>query len=497
MTNILLIAAREFRHILKIKSFWLTMLLLPALLFVGPLIADLLADDDAERIVLIDRDPGGVGEAIKARIEAEEELSALRSLSRYARRYDLEDKIDGVVWTDYGRDYGPADLAAFRADGGMDGALAKIEAVREEPTPKFEPPTPYYEVVEPSPALATLSADEIEEQREQLFEKAEEGADPAPNVILLVGEDYAQTPVVRLWSDENPSRSLMGLLQDVTQGELRGRLLGEQGLSPDAIAAIDGSAPGIAISTPPPGGGAEDVTAIRSILPIALAYMLMMSILLSGNWLVQGAVEERSNKLIESVLACVRPQQLMLGKMAGTVAIGLSMTLVWVACAIFVGLTQQGAVAEFIGTAIEPVANVGAILSIIFFYVVGYIALSTLFLGVGVLSDDMNEAQGFLMPIMMVLLIPVSFLIQAVLTGGGTGIVEAMTWVPPLTPFVVLARLGAGISTIELIGAGILLLGFAALMMFLLGRLFRQSLLAQGQKKGFAQLAARFKTAAD
>ncbi|MEN3971826.1 ABC transporter permease [Sphingomicrobium sp. XHP0235] len=491
MKNILLIAAREFRHILKMKSFWLTMLLLPALLFVGPLIADVLDDDEPDRIVLIDRDSGQVGETITQSIAMEEDLAQLRSLSRFARRHDLEERID-AVWTDYGREYGPADLAAFQEAGGLDGALARIEALGDDTVPEFEPPARDYEIIDTPPALASASAAEIEEQREQFFEEQEDGA-PSPDVILLVDADYAERPVVRLWSNENPRRSLMTLLQGTTQAEQRARMLGDAGLSPSDIAAIDAGAPQIAISTPPPGGGAEDVTAIRSLLPIALAYMLMMSILLSGNWLVQGAVEERSNKLIESVLACVRPQQLMLGKLAGTAAVGLSMTFVWVACAVFVGLTQQGAIAEIIGTAIEPVANVGAVVTILFFYIVGYIALSTLFLGVGVLSDDMNEAQGYLMPIMIVLLLPVSFLLQAMITGGATGIVQAMTWVPPLTPFVVLARLGAGIGTIELIGAGLLLLGFTALMLFLLARLFRQSLLMQGQKKGLSQIVDRFR----
>ena len=496
MKNVLLIAAREFRHIARMKSFWLTMLLLPALLFVGPVIGDLLDDDDATRVVLVDRDEGPVGEAIAERIEAENDLATLRSLSRYARRHDLDERIDDAIWTDYARDFTPADVIAFREAGGVEAAQERIEAVRDAETAPFEPPMAGYEIVDAPEGLATLDADGIEERRDTIFDDGDE-SNPAPDLIVLIDEDYAEQPVVRLFADDTPSRTLVGIIQGVTQGELRGRLLGQRGLAPADIAAIDSAAPAIAISTPPPGGGAEDVTIIRSILPIALAYMLMMSILLSGNWLVQGAVEERSNKLIESVLACVRPSQLMMGKLAGTVAIGLSMTLVWVACAVFVGLTQQNAIAEFIGTAIEPVANVGAITTILFFYIIGYIALSTIFLGVGVLSDDMNEAQGYLMPVMIVLLLPVSFLLQAVLTGGASDIVRAMTWFPPLTPFVVLARLGGGIGTLELIGAGILLVAFAALMLHLLGRLFQQSLLSSGQKRGLSAIVGRFRAPAD
>ncbi|WP_343343270.1 ABC transporter permease [Sphingomicrobium sp. XHP0239] len=496
MKNVLLIAAREFRHIARMKSFWVTMLLLPALLFVGPLITDLLDDDEAERIVLIDRDAGPVGEAIQQRIEIENDLETLRSLSRYARRHDLEERIEGVVWTEYARDFTPADAAAFRESGGIEAAQERIDAVRDETTPPFEAPAPWYEIVDTPETLAGLSAEAIEEQRGTIFDGGDE-ANPPPDLVVLIDEDYAETPAIQLFADDTPSRTLVGLIQGVSQGELRGRLMSERGIAPADILAIDGATPVITTSTPPPGGGAEDVTVIRSLLPLALAYMLMMSIILSGNWLVQGAVEERSNKLIESVLACVRPQQLMAGKLLGTVAIGLSMTLVWVACAVFVGLTQQNAIAEFIGTAIEPVANVGAVTTILFFYILGYVALSTIFLGVGVLSDDMNEAQGYLMPVMIVLLLPITFLLQAVISGGASKIVEAMTWIPPLTPFVVLARLGSGIGALELIGAAILLVGFTALMLHLLGRLFQQSLLSSGQKRGLSAIVGRFKAPAD
>ena len=79
-------------------------------------------------------------------------------------------------------------------------------------------------------------------------------------------------------------------------------------------------APALAISTPPPGGGAREAMLVRSILPLAASYLLMMSLMLSGSWMLQGTVEERSNKLLETVLACISPEELMYGKLLGTIA---------------------------------------------------------------------------------------------------------------------------------------------------------------------------------
>jgi len=71
--------------------------------------------------------------------------------------------------------------------------------------------------------------------------------------------------------------------------------------------------------------------------------------------------------------------------------------------------------------------------------------------------------------------------------------VQVLTWVPLWTPFTVLARLGSGISTLEVLGAAAVLAAFVALEVMLLGRLFRHSLLAQGQKPGLKVLIERLR----
>lgn len=74
--------------------------------------------------------------------------------------------------------------------------------------------------------------------------------------------------------------------------------------------------------------------------------------------------------------------------------------------------------------------------------------------------------------------------------------VHVLTWVPLWTPFTVLARLGMGIETWELIGAGVVLTVTIAIELVLIGRLFRQSLLATGQKPTLASLLDRLKGSA-
>jgi ABC-type Na+ efflux pump permease subunit len=83
---------------------------------------------------------------------------------------------------------------------------------------------------------------------------------------------------------------------------------------------------------------------------------------------------------------------------------------------------------------------------------------------------------------------------QAVVAGNTGGVLlEVLTWVPIWTPFAVLARLGLGIPTWEVIGTAVLLGVFTAAEMVLLGRLFRASLLAQGQRPNLREVISRMR----
>jgi ABC-type Na+ efflux pump permease subunit len=311
--------------------------------------------------------------------------------------------------------------------------------------------------------------------------------------VLLVPREFGASPTVRLWARSEARAEFVATVQDVLTRDLRSRFLESQGVAPQAAQAASVIAPALSISSPPPGGGAREAMLVRSILPLAASYLLMMSLMLSGSWMLQGTIEERSNKLLETVLACVSPEELMYGKLLGTVAVGLSMILAWVACGIVAGYATHGVIADLIRPALDPLTSPATIMALIYFFLVGYVAISVLFLAIGGMSDSMREAQGYLMPVLLAILMPVTFLLQAIIAGRGGVLVEILTWVPLWTPFTVLARLGTGIPMWEVVGSGIVLALFTAATLMLVGRLFRASLLAQGQRPNFAEVIARIR----
>ena len=496
--NVLLVAVREFRQIAAMKSFWLTLLLIPIALAIGPLFGRALDEPEATKVVLIDRAGGTAAGAIEQSFALEQDRATMRSIARYVRRYGLESADPGAPWTQFDRWYTDADVMAFRQTGGVDAAMAKIAAVRSEGTPDYDPPEADYSFAAAPQALATAQGEGLQAGVDRLLDADEDTpVGEAADYVLLIGEGYPADPTIRLWSKDQPRTSFVTQVQDVLTGDLRQRLLTSQGLSAQQATAIQSAAPAIAVTTPPPGGGAREALLIRSIVPLALSYILMLSLMLSGSWMLQGAVEERSNKLLESLLACIRPEELMRGKLLGALAVGFSMIGVWLGCALVVAFFTQGAIADMIRPALAPISSPQAIVAMIYFFFMGYIAVSIIFVAIGAMADSMSEAQGYLMPVLLGILLPITFLLTSLVAGKDGLMVQILTWVPLWTPFAVLARLGMGIEWWEMVGSGLLLAGFVALEVVFLGRLFRASLLASGQKPGIRQLIDRFKAPAE
>ncbi|HEY8592953.1 MAG TPA: ABC transporter permease [Sphingomicrobium sp.] len=494
MKNILIVAAREFRQIASMRSFWLTLLILPLSIALGAVAPRFIDKDEPDRVMIIDRS-GGEARALQQRLALDQNREALAKLSRYVQRHRLERADPRALWAQHDRWYSDADVERFIAAGGVAAAQATIARVKDEDTPEFKAPKPEYELVAAPASVAKVPDAGLDAALQPVLKPTDKKAEPV-DYVLLIPADFGPSPVARLWANRDPSPQFVAVVQQVLTRDLRTRFLETQGVSAEAAEGASTITPALSISTPPPGGGARESMLVRSILPLAASYMLMMALMLSGSWMLQGTVEERSNKLLETVLACVSPEELMYGKLLGTAGVGLFMIAVWTAAGLFAAYATHGAIADLIRPALDPLSSPGTILAMIYFFIVGYVAIAILFVAIGAMSDSMRDAQGYLMPVLLLILMPITLLMQAVIRGNNGGaLIEVITWFPIWTPFAVLARLGMGIPTWEVLGTAVVLALFTAAELVLLGRLFRASLLSQGQRPGVRELIARMRSA--
>lgn len=498
MNPMLLVAIREFRQIAATRSFWITLLLLPLAIVMTQVSARMFRPAAGVAYVVVD-DSGQYKQAIDRRIQLERQRQVLTELSTYARRWKVTPTGPHAVWGAGPRWFSEPEVAAFVAAGGLDAAEREIERRKPESAADFHPSQPRFIAIDPPPGVvADQGAERFGETLASHLRK--DVATPAGPRQLALGVHIPANlgqpgAAVRMWTNGRPNPVLIDTVRQELDRNLQARALAASGIDAAALARIEAVRAPVSLSVPPGGSGRERML-IRSALPLGFAYLLLMSLMLSGSWALQGLVEERSNKLLEAVLACVSPDDLLYGKLIGVVGVGMTMIAVWIAFAVVAAFSVQGAVADFLRPALASVSSPWIIAALVYFFVAGYLCISMVFLAVGVVSNSMRDAQGYLTPIILALTLPFVAVMSAVLQNPDGPLPRILSWIPPYTPFAMMARLGGGVSQLEVLGSAVLLAAFVVLELVLLGRIFRANLLQAGQPLKLADLGKLFRTKA-
>ena len=259
---------------------------------------------------------------------------------------------------------------------------------------------------------------------------------------------------------------------------MRQALLRASGVDAATASRIETAQAPLAVAAPPPERDRAQM-AVRSAVPLALVYLLLTAALITGGMMLQGVIEERSNRLLEAVLACVEPRELMLGKLIGLGAVGLTVLAAWVGCALLAAFAMQGFVADILRPSLAALNQPWTIALMIFYFFCGYLILAMAYLAIGSLSNSIQDAQAYLMPVSMAVLLPVMLMVSAALQNPDSWLPRVMSWIPLYTPFAMLARLGSGVGAAEIVATGLLLIVFVTLEIRLLGRVFTASLLGK------------------
>jgi ABC-2 type transport system permease protein len=498
MNAMLLVAIREFRQICATRSFWITLFLLPVAIVLSQVSVRLLAPPPGVALVIVD-DSGRYAPILTSRVALHRDRQVLSELGAYAQKWKITPAGPGAVWGQGARLFSPAEVAAFEAAGGLKAAEAELARRKPAAAPAFHAPGPVFILIAPPPGAVTgHGPDAFGASLAPLMKK--DVATPfgprqlAMGVYIPAGlapaGPGAPGPAVRMWTNGRPNGPLVELVRQELSQALRVQALQASGVNMAALANIQAINAPISLAEASVGSGRERMM-LRSALPLALAYLLLLSLMMSGSWMLQGLIEERSNKLLESVLACITPDQLLYGKLAGVVAVGLVMITAWIAFAVTAAFSVQGVVADFVRPALSSISSPWIVVALAYYFLAGYLAISMLFLAVGAVSDSMRDAQAYLTPMILVLTIPFVAIATSVLQNPDGPLPRIMSWIPLYAPFAMMARLGSGVAPYEVIGSGVLLAAFIALEFVLLSRIFRYSLLQAGQSLGLKTLMRR------
>ncbi len=136
----------------------------------------------------------------------------------------------------------------------------------------------------------------------------------------------------------------------------------------------------------------------KAMLGFALLMILYITILIYGVTVMRGVIEEKQSRIIEVLLASVRPFDLMLGKVVGIGMVGLTQYVVWAISGICISLVTASSALRLSGSSL-PKISVSLMVFFVVYYLLGYFLYATLYAMVGAIVSNEDDGNQLQMPI--------------------------------------------------------------------------------------------------
>jgi ABC-2 type transport system permease protein len=221
------------------------------------------------------------------------------------------------------------------------------------------------------------------------------------------------------------------------------------------------------------------------IIPGVFGLLLMLAIIFSSTYLLQGFGDEKESRLIEILLSSVSVRQLLTGKVLGIGAAGLVQVVVWVISTPLLLRLASSTFGGFIST-IQLPANFLA-LAVVYF-ILGYLLFAVLSAGIGAISPSSREGQQLISIFTLPLISPLWFM-SLIMLFPDNPVWVVLTILPITSPVEVMVRLGVSDIPAWQLVTSIVVLGFSIIGILLLTiRVFRTYLLMYGKRPGIGEI---------
>jgi ABC-2 type transport system permease protein len=235
--------------------------------------------------------------------------------------------------------------------------------------------------------------------------------------------------------------------------------------------------------------------ASRGFLGIVFVVLLFITVVIYGMWVATGVASEKSSRVMELMVSAASPRQLLTGKVLGIGAAGLTQYLA-IAIPTLLVIAFQDRIAGALlgpggmqGTAITGLSP-GLLLAYGVFFLLGFSLFALIYAAMGSFVSRPDDLQTLSLPLS--LLATAGYLTAVVALGGGQGPwVMIASFLPPFSPFVMLARLMvAAVAPWEVaLSIGILVAAIAVVAV-VASRMYAAGVLLYGQRPGLRAFVA-------
>lgn len=493
MKSALLIAWREYRQYVLSRGFLLSLVLFPLSVVLVTVATSYAVRARPDQTFVVFDQTGVYVAAIDQELKSGADRAALAAFDAYVKAA-VDEKAAATLPAPYAPGPQTRERAAAFAAKGVDGARAALTPYLKGGAKLYDFPRRDFRRIE-VPAEVAGARDLTEAAallRPYLLAKKSDAASRADGAkgitaAILIPRDFSSAPgapEAQYWSRNLTNLALEGEIRHALDNALRRKAAAALGLSPAALEEITGAEAPIASFRPDKDDKDAKLSIkdrVETILPAILTYALFLIMLILGNLLLTNTIEERSNKIVEMLLSSVTADQLMLGKLLGICAVGLTMPAIFVlggvaALAAAGQIAGGGVGAEIASGVFSALFERNLLWVYLFYFLCAYALFAMIFVAIGAMSNSLQDAQTFLGPAMTLVFLPMPFV--AFIYEDPNGIIaQIMTWIPIYTPYAVMLRAAADPPPLQIAGATIVMLITIVVFGRFMGRIFRNSIL--------------------
>ena len=224
----------------------------------------------------------------------------------------------------------------------------------------------------------------------------------------------------------------------------------------------------------------------------AIGFLLYMSIVIYGQTIMSGVLEEKTTRVAEVVMSSVPTDTLLAGKVLGVGAVGLTQQIIWIVTT-YVLLKLRTPIMAKLGAPTMsftlPDISLGAGIIFLLFFLLGFIFYSSLYAAVGSSVNSESEARQAASPL-MILIVSTAVFIQPVLLNPTGTTARVLSLVPVSSPIIMPIRMAVtGVPPLELAASLAFLAVGCLAALWLASRIYRVGLLMYGKRPTMREMA--------
>ena len=234
--------------------------------------------------------------------------------------------------------------------------------------------------------------------------------------------------------------------------------------------------------------------ASRSFLGTVFIILMFITILIYGMWVATGVATEKSSRVMELMISAASPRQLVLGKVVGIGGAGLTQYAAIAIPVVIVLAFQEPLSRAVLGEAGAGLPTGGLTMGLLLaygaYFLLGFTLFAFVYAAVGSFVSRPDDLQTLSLPLSLVAMGGYLSALVVLLGNDGT-LSRVASFLPPLSPFAMLARLMvARVEPWEVAVSTAILLATIAVVAFATVRIYATGVLLYGQRPGLRRFIA-------